>query len=307
MRQLTKAAVLIAAAAVAAETFGDDYAAHTMWNCSDEGRGGRHPSPAAACAVTGAVAFRRMVVGGACIACDDDGIGPPPPPGTVIIIRPICPEGQHLNDAGECEADHECGDDEIGGGDEDCEACPDGEVPNEDGTECVSCEHGESSPGVCATAACSNDSLDNAAWWSLTSIPRDPWEELEAYICDANGNVEVPTWLGSTQGARDVCRLEGSGSAESSAYGHSHPYFEYPRDRLVYCLGVQLRTSNAIRDWNKDDGDGSKFGSGDKKTAKKVGKPMYLVVPKRNKVKVYRKVGTGFFGGDIWRAEEVVR
>ena len=143
MRQLTKAAVLIAAAAVAAETFGDDYAAHTMWNCSDEGRGGRHPSPAAACAVTGAVAFRRMVVGGACIACDDDGIGPPAPPGTVIIIRPICPEGQHLNDAGECEADHECGDDEIGGGSEECQACGDGEVPNEDGTACRVCPDGE--------------------------------------------------------------------------------------------------------------------------------------------------------------------
>lgn len=305
MRRLTKAAALIATAAVAVETLGQ-VMGYTSFNCSDEITY-EYPSVEEACASYDVNAYRSPSTGiYECTVCASDPIGPIGGP----IIWPLpapCPAGQHYHEEGGCQADHVCGKDQIGGGDEDCEACPDGEVPKEDGTECVACDHGESSPGVCATAACSNDSLDNAAWWSLTSIPRDPWEELEAYICDANGNVGVPTWLGRSQGARDVCRLERSGPANSAAYGHSHPYFEYPRDRWVVCDGEQLRTRNNIDDWNKDDGDGSKFGSGDKSTAKAVGKPMYLVVPKRDKVKVYRKVGTGFFGGDIWDEEEVAR
>lgn len=99
MRRLTKAAVLIAAAAVAAETFGDDYAAHFMWNCSDEGARGRYPNPGAACAVTGAVAYRRMVVGGACIACDDDDDGDPGGGGGAALPLPcVVAKQDHLGD-----------------------------------------------------------------------------------------------------------------------------------------------------------------------------------------------------------------
>ena len=63
---------------------------------------------------------------------------PPPPPPWIIVLPPppACPEGQHLNGEGECQDDYECGDDEIGGGAEECEACPDGTEPNEDGTAC---------------------------------------------------------------------------------------------------------------------------------------------------------------------------
>ena len=69
-------------------------------------------------------------------------ISPPPyvptvPTVPVVIVVPPspCPAGQQLNE-GECQADHECGDDEIGGGSEECEACPDGTESNEAGTAC---------------------------------------------------------------------------------------------------------------------------------------------------------------------------
>ena len=54
----------------------------------------------------------------------------------IIVLPPFCPVGQHRRD-GQCEADHVCGDDEIGGGAVECEKCTDGKVPNDDKTECV--------------------------------------------------------------------------------------------------------------------------------------------------------------------------
>lgn len=73
----------------------------------------------------------------------------------IIVTPPACPTGQHLNDEGvceeesgcpagqhtgedgECQDDYECGDDEIGGGSEECVRCPWGKEPNEDRTACV--------------------------------------------------------------------------------------------------------------------------------------------------------------------------
>ena len=67
---------------------------------------------------------------------------PPPPVPTVpvvIVPTPACPAGQHYNySGGACQADHECGDDEIGGGSEECVECGEGTEPNEGRTECVS-------------------------------------------------------------------------------------------------------------------------------------------------------------------------
>ena len=233
-------------------------------------------------------------------------ISPEPfsPPYVPPVVGPpvACPAAQHYS-GGECQADHECGNDEIGGGSEECEPCGNGKVPNEAGTTCVTCEHGESgsSSGVCA-ALCSNDELDSAAALSLMGILRNPWEELESYTCEAYGHMRVE-WLGSSEGAVDVCRFKGSGPPGSSAYGHSHPYFEYPRDRFVVCRNYRLWTRDAIDEWNEELG--TIMSSDDKKIARRVDKPMYLVVPERDLVKVYRKVGQGPWGGDIWRVLEL--
>ena len=67
-------------------------------------------------------------------------VPPPPPP-------PACPAGQHLTEGGQCQADHECGDDEIGGGSVECENCPPGTEANEAATECV--PNGDYQVGKC--------------------------------------------------------------------------------------------------------------------------------------------------------------
>ena len=196
----------------------------------------------------------------------------------------------------------ECGDDEIGGGSEECEACGEGEVPNEDGTACETCEHGEFEAGECASL-CSNSALDSAASWSLRGIPREPWEQLESYTCDSGGHMHIE-WLGSSQHDRDVCEVEADGSVASSAYGHSHPHFVWPRDRGVFCHDFVIRRSKDVTDWNCKHG--AKFGGPDKSGAKTRQKPIYLIVPEREQVEVYRKTGaTGFWGGSIWD-EEIV-
>ena len=94
---------------------------------------------------------------------------PPFVPPVVGPPAPVCPAGQHYS-GGECQADHECGNDEIGGGSEECEPCGAGQVPNEDGTACQSCPHGESgTPGVCTepyyqVARCSRPLAALPAW-----------------------------------------------------------------------------------------------------------------------------------------------
>ena len=224
-----------------------------------------------------------------------------PPIIVIVVPPPPCPEGQHRNGEGECQDDYECGDDEIGGGSEECETCGAGQVPNEDGTECVECEHGEFEAGECASL-CSNAELDSAAATSLGGIPREPWERLESYTCDSEGQVHIKL-LGSSQNASDVCEVRADGSPVSSAYGHSHPYFEYPRDKNVHCRGTVIKNqanANRLNEGNRD------FSSGDRSGARSRGKPLYLVVPERDEVKVYRKTGkTGFWGGDIWAVETV--
>lgn len=77
-------------------------------------------------------------------ACEaDPGGGSGGGSGGGVVIIPGCPGGQHYHASGGCHADHECGDDEIGGGSEECQACGDGEAPNEDGTACRVCPDGE--------------------------------------------------------------------------------------------------------------------------------------------------------------------
>ena len=76
-----------------------------------------------------------------CEVCADSEYDDPPtlPPPHVVIL-PIHCHGSA------CHADHVCGADEVGGGDQDCEPCGPGLVPNESGV-CAVCEHGELEPG----------------------------------------------------------------------------------------------------------------------------------------------------------------
>lgn len=148
---------------------------------------------------------------------------------------------------------------------------------------------------------CSNGEMDSAAVLSLLAIPQEPWERLESYTCVTTGALDI-RWLGSSEGEKDVCEVRASGRASASGYGHSHPQFEYPRDKRLRCRGTRISSSNVAKSFNRGNRD---FSSDDKIGARSRGKPLYLVVPERDVVKVYRIVRQGRWGGDVWGTEIV--
>ena len=206
------------------------------------------------------------------------------------------PGGPAFAEGGGCHADHECGDDEIGGGDEDCEPCGDGEVPNEDGSACVTCEHGEHAlnPGTCA---CNQESVDDLAIDQLQKVPKNAWEHFEKYHCAGGLDPAVGFRTYSTEGQEDVCSLDArpeimSWAISSIAVGHSHPYFDpdadYSGANRVQC-GVDgngdptyIDSGSTARFFNMVAG--KMFTPSDMQWSK----PTYLVVPERDEVKVYR-------------------
>lgn len=178
------------------------------------------------------------------------------PPGLVGgVLAPPCPDGQHRNEAGECE----CGDDEIGGGGEDCKPCGEGEVPNEDRTACVACDWGEETPGVCNREPCQRSDADAAANSALSGsgIMRKEAQERGQIIYCENGQVKHGAWAIS---GSDKCRVYpesphgrsclAGGSKRTGCNltaAHSHPYFIYDRDENLRCGDTRI-TSPAVAD-----------------------------------------------------------
>ena len=221
-------------------------------------------------------------------------VPPPPPP-------PACPAGQHLTEGGQCQADHECGDDEIGGGSEECEGCGEGEAPNEDGTECVTCDYGESSdtPGTCGGDPCGIAAVDNAAAADLEVFgtenqeeARKPYETGRSFYCKEDKLVksgwvtsgddkcfvtmpssphEVSCWTESPRPANG-CDL---------AAIHTHPYFTQA-DLGVKCFNKTLTTEWQAIKWNDE---GMDFQSNDFAHTAFRGIDAYLGVSDRSCVK----------------------
>jgi len=151
---------------------------------------------------------------------------------------------------------------------------------------CV-CDDGYRDPDGDGDCACGPPDVDAAASASLLAIPKEPWEQGEAYSCSANA-VLAGCRVSSeskydNKGAMDVCRL--NIPVGSLASGHSHPHFKYPRDRGVRCRGYRLMDPVDVRDQNNSN---KNFSPADRESARNAGVPLYLVVPERNRVKVYR-------------------
>ena len=76
--------------------------------------------------------------------------------------------------------------------------------------------------------------------------------------------------------------------------GHAHPHFVWERDRLVQCHSRFIRRAREVDDYNEEN---VNFSPEDKRVARRAnggaGRPLYLVVPERNCVKVYRKNASG--------------
>lgn len=250
-----------------------------------------------------------------------------------------------------------CAGDEAGGGLEPCKPCGDGEAPHDEGTVCVVCPHGESSPpgrcepdhcmgvscganaycsqGVClcnrgfedpdnddvctkecptgqhdsdadgvCTKVCGYKETDVVAKTSLMTIPKEPWERGESYLC--NNNAVVAGFRVSTRNNQNVCEISSwTLPSNAVAFGHSHPYFTWDpslsaAQNTVMCHGVALNTKELMKSWNAG---GQVFSWGDTERAKWEHKPFYLVVPERNLVKVYRPAeGCKKGAGCPWRA-----
>ena len=167
------------------------------------------------------------------------------------------------------------------------------------------CNSGYEDPdedGNC-TRICTEAAYDERATSSLGSIPGEPWEQGEGYSCN-NGRVTVGSRVStksnylytdyptnSTENANkgNVCSV----SVPWGRAGHSHPHFVWPRDEGVQCgsspsqVLVSEEQANDLNAANVD------FSPGDRGAAVIAGQPIYLVVPKRNCVKVYRANSAG--------------
>ena len=173
---------------------------------------------------------------------------PPYVPPGIIVPPPACPAGQHRHDSG-CHADHVCGDDEIGGGGEECQPCGAGQIPNPAGTACSTCPYGESSSGgTCNADPCGLHETDNAATTELWAYrQREPFERGLGLVCQNNTIQHTSaSWVRST--ASDACAITitfpstnescWSGHARPDpcnlASIHTHPYFT-EADRGATC------------------------------------------------------------------------
>ena len=198
---------------------------------------------------------------GTCHICDDDRPDDPPvgPPIGIGPVVPLCPTGQHAH-GWECHSDHVCGDDEIGGGNEECEPCGEGEAPNEDETACVACDWGETTPGVCNREPCQRFDADAAANSALNGIKKEAQERGKIIYCE-NGRVKQGSWAFS--GSNKCLVVPASPYAQSCLAGgskrtgcnltgiHSHPYFIYERDMNLMCNRTRISSVEVAEDLNR--------------------------------------------------------
>ncbi len=177
------------------------------------------------------------------------------------------------------------------------------------------CSSGYEDPdadGDC-TRVCTQGAYDTLAKSSLLSIPREPWEQGEWYSC-SNGTVTVerprrtiaskylytdfPTNSQRNVNKGNVCALDLGVSLGGG--GHSHPHFVWERDRGVRCGSNSSDTIRSRMDVDDFNAGNVNFSTNDKRKARAAnggaGRPLYLVVPERNCVKVYRKNASGRWG-----------
>ena len=236
-----------------------------------------------------------------------DNIPEPPPtdPGGFIPPPPgACPAGQHLNE-GECEEDHECGDDEIGGGSEECEECGEGEVPNEDGIACVTCQFGESdTPGRCNPDPCNRAGVDD--YVVALRFQRRPFETGSALFC--RNHTVGGVWERSSPD--NACRVDFNAVYSESCWrggsrttgctlasAHTHPYFT-KADEGTICHGESIDERLAARYNNL----GMDFSPEDKAGDRASGVEGYLGVSDASCVRAHRiSGGTQTIAGECSR------
>ena len=302
MRQLTKVAALAASTAVGVEAVGDVWG-YTTFSCTDE-IVYRYDTVAEACADHGIKAYMDSDEGifPQCRVCDDDdddGGAGPVGGGTIIVGGSSCPTETHHRHGDECHADHVCGADQVGGGDEDCRTCGVGLVPNPGGTACQSCAHGESNTsGVCAADPCGIDTLDTFAS-DLGQIEKEGRERGRSIFC-VNDKIKTDAWWTYASKLNvcavsfqpeywDSCWMPGGRDGPCDlASIHSHPYFT-KSDAGKKCEEVTINESWAKRYNNA----GMEFSSSDLDQDRNWRVDGYLVVSDRSCLKANRVTSGG--------------
>ncbi len=113
----------------------------------------------------------------------------------------------------------------------------------------------------------------------------------DAGVSTSEQNIEGQTAALGVVGCKKVFADRGVGG------GHAHPHFVWERDKGVRCGSRSrdiIRSRMDVDDFNARN---VNFSANDKRAARGTnggaGRPLYLVVPERNWVKVYRKNASG--------------
>ena len=137
-------------------------------------------------------------------------------------------------------------------------------------------------------------SVDALAKDSLGDLAQEPFERLERYVC---GGLSKPKVNGvySNDGQENRCQISPPENYTDQlgmlAVGHSHPKFKWPRDEGLKCGPFTIFAEFIIDTIEVITGDS--FSGPDMGYAEYHNVPLYLAVPYRTHVEVYRKDATG--------------
>ena len=152
---------------------------------------------------------------------------------------------------------------------------------------------------------CSVDYIDRAAKAELMTYRQEPFERGFTMVCQMNersGDLEIAVVYGvnsnpSENEKNDPCAVNLIVTANAVGYAHSHPFFTNPVQTIRGrgCLRKKSWTAgqeDGMNDTNRH------FSPRDMDTARRLVKPLYLITPNRDRVKVYRKNASGRWGTD---------
>ena len=160
---------------------------------------------------------------------------------------------------------------------------------------CIGCIPPPPPPPPPVINNCFDATIDVTAVGVLSNLPRVGFEYGMSFDCVQVNNAITPRTVNfrhsfSTGNTNDPCSVSLLPTANTAAFGHTHPYFsnstEYIRGNG--CFGDKTRpSSSALSTLNRNN---RNFSSNDTAAARQRNKPFYLGTPTRSNVKVYRKV-----------------
>ncbi len=141
---------------------------------------------------------------------------------------------------------------------------------------------------------CSVDYIDRAAKAELMTYQREPFERGFTLVC-AGSQILVTYHVNSDPSVNelnDPCAVELIVTANAVGYAHSHPFFAN-HGQMKEGRGCLRKKSWTFREDERANMTNRHFSDKDKDFAKRRDRPLYLITPLRDQVKVYRKDSSG--------------